>query len=141
MDRIFNFECVAKHVGTENPVVNVPMTSMKNIFLELHTLSFAENAKYGEFGRWPATHLFKQHFPSFLENGFEAHREPLDIKFDLSTVEADKGLYMIKPFSVGYIDGQNKAMIMLSILALLDQMVSWQKKISCPNVGSKQVVV
>lgn len=132
MEEIFNFECVAKHVGTERPVFNVPMTSMKNIFLELHTLSFAENAKYGEFGRWPATHLFKQHFPSFLENGFEAHREPLDIKFDLSTVEADKGLYQIKSFSVGYIDGQNKAIIMLAIVALLHQMVSWQQKTVVP---------
>eukprot|EP00435_Cladocopium_sp_Y103_P022359 s514_g5.t1 len=99
MDRIFNMECVAKHAGSEKSLVTVPMTSVKNIFLELPLFSFAENAKYGEFGRWPATHLFKAHFPSFLENGFEAHREPLDVKFDLSSVEPEKALYEIKAFS------------------------------------------
>ena len=111
---------MAKHVPKSmSPLTHVPMTSVKGLTLNLGALSFAENAKFGELGRWPATHQFRAHFPSFLETGYEEHREPLEIKFEMSTVEPEKGLYEIKPFSVGYIDGQNKAIIMLSVIALI----------------------
>ena len=107
-------------------MTHVPMTSVKGMTLSLKRLSFAENAKYGELGRWPATHQFKAHFPSFLEAGYEDHREPLEVKFEMSTVEPEKGLYEIKPFSVGYIDGQNKAIIMLSVIAMIAELDPWK---------------
>lgn len=44
----------------------------------------------------------------------------------MSTVEPEKGLYEIKPFSVGYIDGQNKAIIMLSVIAMIAELDPWK---------------
>ena len=101
---------------------HVPLATVKGVYLGLDMFSFQENAKYGEMGRWPSTHQFQAHYPSFLEKGYESHRECIDIRFEMSTVEPDKGLYVIKPFSVGYIDGQNKALIMLSMLAIVHEL-------------------
>lgn len=119
MQKIFEMPCIAKHVEPQAPVVHVPMTSMKGMYVDLWNLSFAENAKYGLVGRWPANHAYKAHFGSLLDSGFESHRESLEIKFDFTTVETDKTIYTIKPYSIGYVDGQNKAIIMISIMALL----------------------
>ena len=96
------------------------------VVLDVWMLSFSESAKYGLMGRWPANHQVRAHFPSFLMKGYESHRESLDIKFDMSTVETDKSVYTIKPFTVGYVDGQNKAIIMLGILGLLIDMDPWK---------------
>ena len=125
MQEIFGMECVAKHIPQNSPAINVPMTSFNGLMLDLWMLSFSENAKYGMMGRWPANHQVRAHFPSFLSRGYEAHRECLEIKFDMTTVEADKSVYVIKPFTVGYVDGQNKAIIMLSILSLLIELDPW----------------
>ncbi|CAK9107144.1 Uncharacterized protein SCF082_LOCUS49885 [Durusdinium trenchii] len=116
---IFTMDPVQKHVVNETTLVHLRGSSVKGAFLDISRFSFAENAKFGELGRWPATHQFRAHFPSFIENGFEGHREPLDIKFDTSCLDHTRASYTIKPFSVGYVDGQNKALIMLSVLALL----------------------
>lgn len=125
MDHIFDWSCVKKHVEIQQPIENVPATSMKGFHLDLWKLSFYENAKYGETGRFPATHSLKAHFGSFLENGFESHRECLEVKFRLSKEEAEKSIYRVNDFSVGYVDGQNKAIIMLSIMALLIDLDPW----------------
>ena len=124
MEKIFAMPAVAKHIPRETPVQNIPMRTMKGFYLDLFRFSFAESAKYGEMGRWPATHLFRQHFLSFLEHGFEGHREPLDVKFDVAAMQ--RGSHNISAFSVGYIDGQNKAIIMLSIMALLIEIETQQ---------------
>ena len=110
---------VAKHVKTVSPMTHVPMTSVKGMTLSLKRLSFAENAKYGELEGGLQHTSSRLISPSFLEAGYEDHREPLEVKFEMSTVEPEKGLYEIKPFSVGYIDGQNKAIIMLSVIAMI----------------------
>ena len=125
MQKIFDMECVAKHIPIQSPAMNVPMTSSNGLILDLWMLSFAESAKYGLMGRWPANHQVRAHFPSFLNRGYEAHRESLEIKFDMTTVEADRSVYTIKPFTVGYVDGQTKAIIMLGILALLIDLDPW----------------
>ena len=122
MHGVFNLKSVAKHVVAQSGMSHVLLATVKGIYLGLDMFSFAENAKYGEMGRWPSTHQFRAHYPSFLETGYESHRESIDIRFEMSTVEPDKGLYIIKPFSVGYIDGQNKAIIMLSVLALIHEL-------------------
>ncbi|CAK9023126.1 Uncharacterized protein SCF082_LOCUS16076 [Durusdinium trenchii] len=119
MDDLFYLACVEKHVESQRQVTHIPMTTVKGVFHRLNTLSFAESAKYGQVGRWPATHQLRAHFGSFLSKGYEWHRECLEVKYDMSTVEPDKGLYDIKAFSVCYVDGHNKAIIMLSIIALL----------------------
>lgn len=99
------------------------MTSMKGMFVDLASLSFAETAKFGQLGRWPSTHQFQAHWPSFLDRGFEWHREAAEIKFDMNTVSGDKGVYKIKPFSICYVDGFNKAIIMLAAVAAVHDMV------------------
>ncbi|CAL1152588.1 unnamed protein product [Cladocopium goreaui] len=99
MQKIFDMECVAKHIPIQSPAMNVPMTSSNGLILDLWMLSFAESAKYGLMGRWPANHQVRAHFPSFLNRGYEAHRESLEIKFDMTTVEADRSVYTIKPFT------------------------------------------
>lgn len=121
---IFGLPSVAKHVVTEMSMVHIPMTSVKGAMVDLFALSFAENAKYGEMGRWPALHLFKAHFPFFLEHGYEGEREPLDIRFDLGNATGDTS-NLIQLFSIKYIDGQNKAMIMLAIMALVHDLATW----------------
>lgn len=125
MDQIFEWSSVKKHVEIQQPIENIPATSMKGFHLDLWKLSFYENAKYGETGRFPATHSLKAHFGSFLENGFESHRECLEVKFRLSKEETEQSIYKVNDFSVGYVDGQNKAIIMLSIMALLIDLDPW----------------
>ena len=116
MERLFAMGCVGNHLPLTAAVVDsVPMKSLKNFLMEPWQLSFSENAKYGATGRFPANHQFLAHLPSFLDRGFESHREAIDVKF---TVEvSDKTVYKIHPYSVGYVDGQNKALILHSILA------------------------
>lgn len=127
MDTFFKMACVHKHVSGERVLASVPMATVKNFFLRPWSLSFAEDAKYGEVGRWPATHAYKSHFGSFLDRGFESHRECLEVKFDMTKVEPEKGIYDIADFSTGYVDGQNKAIIILSILGMLADLVTWPK--------------
>ena len=121
MTDIFTMPAVVKQGNHENLMHTVPTNTVKGMYVRLDRLSFAESAKYGEVGRWPSTHLFRQHFPSFLDNGYEGHREPLDVKFDLGGEHAHGE---ILPFSIGYIDGQNKAIIMLSVMALLKELAT-----------------
>ena len=122
MIQIFAMDSVNKHTEHVKPVTHVPMTSMKGLYLDIWDLSFREDAKYGEVGRWPATHAYKAHFGSFLEHGFQSHRECLDIKFSNTAVETTNPVFAIDRFSAQYVDGQNKAIIMLSILALAMEM-------------------
>ena len=113
---------VSKHVQSQQAMRTIPMATVRGFYVHLASLSFAETAKYGETGRWPSTHQFKLHLPSFLDRGFESHREALEVKFEVP-VEPDQTMYTIQPFSIGYVDGQNKAIIMLSTLALLIDLV------------------
>ena len=131
IEEIFDMPSVSKHVQSQQAMRTIPMATVRGFYVHLASLSFAETAKYGETGRWPSTHQFKLHLPSFLDRGFESHREALEVKFEVP-VEPDQTMYTIQPFSIGYVDGQNKAIIMLAIVALLHQMVSWQQKTVVP---------
>ncbi|CAK9096217.1 Uncharacterized protein SCF082_LOCUS45183, partial [Durusdinium trenchii] len=99
MIQIFAMDSVKKHIEHVKPVTHVPMTSMKGLYLDIWDLSFREDAKYGEVGRWPATHAYKAHFGSFLEHGFQSHRECLDIKFSNTAVETTNPVFAIDRFS------------------------------------------
>ena len=121
IEEIFDMPSVYKHVQNQQTMVTIPMATVRGFYVDLASLSFAETAKYGETGRWPSTHQFKLHLPSFLDRGFESHREALEVKFEVP-VEPDQTMYTIQPFSIGYVDGQNKAIIMLSTLALLSDL-------------------
>lgn len=141
MEEIFEWSSIKKHVEINvEPVQQIPAASMKGFHLDLWKLSFYENAKYGETGRFPATHAFKAHFGSFLDKGFESHRECLEVKFCLNTEECEASMYTVGDFSVGYVDGQNKAMIMLSIMALLSDLDPWNT-ISMKTVNMERMTI
>lgn len=117
MDRLFSMHCIAKHVTSEATVTSVPSKSLKNFFLDPWAFDFSESSKYGAVGRFPSNHQYGMHFMSFWENGLESHREAIDVKF--TTSEQDKGLYKVHPWSVGFVDGQTKVLIVQSILGML----------------------
>lgn len=136
IEEIFDMPSVSKHVQSQQAMRTIPMATVRGFYVHLASLSFAETAKYGETGRWPSTHQFKLHLPSFLDRGFESHREALEVKFEVP-VEPDQTMYTIQPFSIGYVDGQNKAIIMLSTLALLIDLVPFSKHPKRPFILSK----
>ena len=117
MRRYFDMSCVNKHVTAESELKSIPARSLNGFFLEPWSFDCSENAKYGAVGRFPSNHQFCLHFPSFLERGLETHREAIDVKFRLNT--DDLAEMNIHPWSVGYVDGQTKVLILQSILALL----------------------
>lgn len=122
MGSIFDAACVAKHVEMQEVVRTIPGTSKKGFFLAPWHFDFSESAKFGQIGRWPSNCQYKAHVVSFLDRGLESHRESIETKF--VTTDA----LMISPFSVGFVDGQNKALIMQSILALAAEVaisLSW----------------
>ena len=96
--------------------------SAKEFHLSPWNFDFSERSKYGEKGRFPTNLQFKAHFQSFLRSGYEAHREPVDVRFPA-------GADVIEPFSVQFVDGQNKMLIIQTILALLEVCDFWMVKI------------
>lgn len=64
---------------------------------------------------WPHMANLKYHFKNILYNNFDAYREPLKIKFgNTSTRTADA-------FSIRYVDGFSKGLIVQSIIAMVDK--------------------
>ena len=121
METVFGFTCEAKHIPNQICEENFPSTSLTNFSLPPWAFDFSEGAKYGNTGRYPSNHQYRAHFASFVHNGFESHREAIDVKFRLS--EEDRNEYKIHPFHVGFVDGQNKALIVQSIIAMLAALV------------------
>lgn len=117
MERILSLPGVAKFVDMQPLQQSIPSASKKNFHLPPWAFDFSESAKYGSTGRFPSNHQFRAHFPSFLQNGLECHREALDVKFVLN--KDDPAQYKVHPFTVGFVDGQNKALIIQSIFGLL----------------------
>ena len=114
--------CVKKVVENHyvHPVLqSVPMTS-KEFYLSPWNFDFSEKGKYGDNGRFPTNLQYRAHFFSFLKHGYEASREAVDVRF---AENADT----IAPFSVQFVDGQNKMLIILSILALVEYCDPWIK--------------
>ena len=90
---------------------DVPGGSCKGFYLNPWHLSFAENAKYGRF---PPNVQLRAHMGSFLSRGYETEREPLEVRFDQGENTP------IEYFTVKYVDGHTKGLIVQSIFALLD---------------------
>lgn len=117
MDTMFQTKCIAMHVTNQTVLKNIPATS-KVFHLSLWSFDFSEKAKYGENGRFPTNMQYKSHVHSFLQNGYESAREAVDVRFGEVCKNEDDG---ITPFSVQFVDGQNKVLIMMSLIALLQQ--------------------
>ena len=119
MRALFEMPCVKKHINPEVTVQSIPSQSLKNFFLDPWAFDFSESSKYGAVGRFPSNH---QYCLQFLDNGLESHREAIDVKFNAS--EQDRGIFKVHPWSVGFVDGQTKALLVQSILGLLIHNVS-----------------
>ena len=104
-------EVVANIPSQCGPVLrSVPSTARQNVYLHPWHLSLSENAKAG---RYPSMHQTRAHFPSIVWKNYLASREALEIKFDAGGGEE------IDFFSVRYIDGHNKGIIVQTLLALV----------------------
>ncbi|CAK9059568.1 Uncharacterized protein SCF082_LOCUS31538 [Durusdinium trenchii] len=130
MNRLFAMSCVNKHVDAlQSTIQSVPATTKKNFLLDPWAFNFSEHSKYGECGRFPSNHQFLAHYGSFLQHGFESHREAFEVKFGLGH---GSDPFKIEPFSVGFVDGQCKALIIQTILALISKMVSAEDDLDEP---------
>ena len=102
------------HLG---PVLQkAPTTGRQNAYVHPWHLSLAEIAKAG---RYPSMHQTRLHFPSVVWKTYQASREALEIKLDQSGGD-DLGYFTIR-----YIDGHNKGIIVQSILAMVIYNVTW----------------
>ena len=116
MANIFSIPEVAKYLPQNGPVLKaVPTSDRQNVYLHPWQLSLAESAKAG---RYPSMHQTRLHLPSIVWKGYQASREALEIKFDVAAGE------QIGYFSVKYIDGHNKGLIVQAILAMVIRTVA-----------------
>ena len=118
MGDIFQIPNVIGHIQSQlGPVLkSVPANSRQNVYLHPWHLSLAESAKAG---RYPSMHQTRAHFPSILFKTFQSAREAIEIKFDAAAGES------IDFFTIRYIDGHNKGLMVQGILALVIHLVSW----------------
>lgn len=119
MHKIFDLPCVEKHVDHQSLLRSIPATN-KQFNLALWHFNYSEQSKFGERGRFPTNLQYKAHFGSFLQNGYESTREAVDVRFKENPLRGVGDDDSIHPFSVLFIDGQNKLLIMQSTLALLE---------------------
>ena len=119
MSNTFSMRSVKPLVESQVQLVlqSVPLAS-KEFYLSPWSFDFSEKSKYGQNGRFPTNLQYKAHLQSFLRSGYEAARESIDVRFEGKDDS-------IKPFSVKFVDGQNKLLIMQSILALVDHCELW----------------
>ena len=89
---------------------SVPSTARQNVYLHPWHLSLSEGAKAGRF---PSMHQTKLHFPSIVWKNYQAAREALELKFDSCGGEN------VEFFSVRYIDGHNKGIMVQAVLAMV----------------------
>lgn len=119
MSGIFSINSVSKLLENHvQPVLQSVPVASKEFYLSPWSFDFSEKSKYGEKGRFPTNLQFKAHFGSFLRSGYESSREAIDVRFPDSAGS-------IEPFSVQFVDGQNKMLIIQSILALVELCDSW----------------
>ena len=116
-------ECVARHLDMHEVIKSPPGTSRKNFYVSPWQLDFAEDAKFGPGGRFPSNCQFLAHFPSVIQFGFQSEREALEVKF----TKVPPTSKQIPAFSIGYVDGQNKALMIQSALALLQFAAAWTR--------------
>ncbi len=114
MSNIFNVSAIHKLVeDAAQPVLHSVPSASKEFYLSPWHFDFSEKAKYGDKGRFPTNLQYKAHFHSFLRHGYEASREAVDVRFAETS-------FAIQPFTVQFVDGQNKLLIILSIFALIE---------------------
>ena len=119
MTKYLGMDCVATHLEENvQPLKNIPGASRKNVYVCPWMLDFSETSKYHGLGRFPSTIQFRAHFPSVVNSGYQSEKEALEIKF--MKASSQETTSTVEPFTVGYVDGQNKGLIVQSIFGLLD---------------------
>lgn len=114
MSNFFNIPAIHKLLENDpRPVLHSVPSASKEFYLSPWHFDFSEKAKYGDKGRFPTNLQYKAHFHSFLRSGYESSREAVDVRFP-------EALSTIQPFTVQFVDGQNKLLIILSVFALLE---------------------
>jgi hypothetical protein len=117
MMKYLAMECVARELEEiAVPLKNIPGASRKNMFLCPWMLDFSETGKFDGLGRYPSTLQFRAHFPSIVNSNYQSEKEALEVKF----TKVNSQTSTVEPFSIGYVDGQNKGLIVQSIFALLE---------------------
>ena len=117
MMKYLAMECVARELEEISvPLKNIPGASRKNMFLCPWMLDCSETGKFDGLGRYPSTLQFRAHFPSIVNSNYQSEKEALEVKF----TKVNSQTSTVEPFSIGYVDGQNKGLIVQSIFALLE---------------------
>lgn len=106
--------------ASETALKTVPVVTRKGIYLNPWQLDMSEEAKYGVNGKWPSNVAVRTHFASVVQRGYESSREALEIKFPMELHGTGKDVPM---FSVQFIDGHTKAIMVLAVFALLEHIV------------------
>ena len=96
-------------------IKSVPTGARKNVYVHPWQLDISENAK---FGKYPSMVQVKTHFPSVIARGYESEKEALEIKFTSDALGAKMG-QELDIFSVRYIDGHCKGLMVQAVFALL----------------------
>ena len=112
MGDLFTIPEVVAHIPSQcGPVLrSVPSTARLNAYMHPWQFSLSERAKAG---RYPSMHQTRIQFPSIVWKNYQASREAVEVKFDAA------GGDTIEFFSVRYIDGHNKGIIVQTLLALV----------------------
>lgn len=119
-------EVAAKLPQSCGPVLKtVPASARSNAYLHPWHLSLCENAKAGRF---PTMHQTRLHMPSIVWKHYQAHREALEIKCDAPAGD------QIGHFTVRYIDGHNKGMMVQGLLAMVIHTATQQIWVFCGGI-------
>ncbi|OLQ08636.1 hypothetical protein AK812_SmicGene7853 [Symbiodinium microadriaticum] len=100
---------VAQHVQPHRAINHIPADSKTDMWLNPWMIDYSRQCKYGESSKYPDMCTLRVHFFSILAAGFEASREPLDVRF-----VSEKGpmpiVDGIEIFSVKLVDGFTKSL-------------------------------
>ncbi|CAE7273010.1 unnamed protein product [Symbiodinium necroappetens] len=112
---------VAKHVQPHRAINHIPGDSKMDMWLNPWMIDYSRQCKYGESSKYPDMCTLKVHFLSILTTGFEASREPLDVRFlgEQGPMPIVDG---IEIFSVKLVDGFTKSLCVQAIFALLHKL-------------------
>ncbi|CAE7817636.1 unnamed protein product [Symbiodinium sp. CCMP2592] len=112
---------VARHVQSRRAINHIPADSKTDMWLNPWMIDYSRQCKYGQSCKYPDMCTLRVHFLSILTAGFEASREPLDVRFN-----AEKGSMPIvdgvEIFSVRLVDGFTKSLCVQAIFALMHKL-------------------
>ena len=117
MADFFSLREVAERLPVPSPptLSSCPNTTKKNVYLHPWHLDMSNAAKYGINGKWPSNVAIRTHLPSIIKNTYQSEREALEIKFP-----PEHHGKTIPLFSVQFVDGHAKSVMVHAIFALLD---------------------